>query len=281
LATKLNVPLETVDDQTKILLENLTKQLGLVARQGAAQTMSTLPPELREEQTGGSQSNIPPELRQAPPANIPPELRSQQTAISLNPESETAKEHDKLHHKHSVYSNKSHQHVHSYNHTHSGMDSSDANAEYSTSYPPVEIDDDKVSSIATLTVEYGHGKNRVRGSDAISESVLTSLQTDISSGMSNHSNGAVNTLSSSNTDKDRLENSSSQRHMNSNRGQQAKAGNGFLPRQLQSRPNNNYGRQQQQRPLANRQPHHMFNSRGGEPNSRPNQQPHGNQTRKW
>lgn len=348
LANKLSVPLETIDQQTRMLLENLTKQLGLVARQGGPledrsippelreqrssvppelrEQISSVPPELREQRSSVSselrerRSSVPPELRGHPSTSIPPELRSHQTPIPLDElgnggSDVTMGRQPGADHLSQYPTNTSDMrpllgHLSSAApvvHRSSGHinDLSNDSTAYCTSYPPPDIEENQrsrrsapvhtVASSGTVTVDYSHG--RARMSDTVtSESILASLQTDLTSSMG-HSNGEQPRLASLNSSslplKDKVRGFTHNVRMEigsrpMTNDQQSKAGNGFIPRQLQSRPitgGNVFDRPlPTNRPIMNQGNRPLVGVRpnmGSRPAMRPSRPQQTGQTRKW
>jgi len=293
LAQKLSVPLETIDEQTRSLLSNLTKQLGLVARQSAPSLdPETVPPELR-----ANRSHIPPELREQ--AHVPPELRNS-AGPSSRPDNVSNNSRDRP-------SSRA-----------SGGPTSGAllpapadndttqngDEDYCTSYPPPDMDERRSSGSSNnrsssdpVTVDYSHGRNRDRGDAVTTESILASLQTatsvssasqngvDSSRSASGSRSGGV---TNSNSIKERVQGYSNQQRaeISSRAPSNERAGNGFIPRQLQNQRNssssNSYDRSASQNRSSSNQPRPSQNQQrpllGPRPGIRPTQP---NQHRKW
>lgn len=289
LAEKLNVPLESIDDQTRWLLENLTKQLGLVARQAGPLEDSSIPPELREPSADIPRTTIPPELRDqqhistAPTNNtsttsIPSQLRSQQTTIPLdhmgdNVDRRVAEPVHSLSGYGGNPTGDSGIAMHNKPRTVS-MSSNDMSTDYCTSYPPPDMDDESSNRLANqppTVVDYSHGK---RGKDTVtSESILVSLQTDIAA--TNRSNGEPTRLSTHNSTSTPLQGKGQPFTQNSRADRDSgpnKAGNGFLPRQLHGRPNTFNGPRQAH-------PNPVRPNMGHRPSAP--QHPQSGQSRKW
>lgn len=295
LAEKLNVPLDSIDEQTRLLLENLTKQLGLVARQQAGPLGdSSMPPELRDQRQELPRTMLPPELREqhnVTSSSVPPELRSQQATIPLDHMGDNVKR--------KVPVQAQTQHGSGYSRDNATGDTrpsllskpddgalsrsmDDSTDDYCTSYPPPDMEEEETASISssqTLTVDYSHGK---RANDTVtSESILASLQTDLTSA-SGRSNGEQPKLSTRNMpsmDKVQKFTHNVRMEMGNRPVGPGKSGNGFIPRQLQSRPGNVLDRPVRPvRPELNR-PRLLQPNMG--PRQRPPRHPQPGQSRKW
>lgn len=282
LANKLNVPLETIDDQTRALLSNLTKQLGLVARQTApAPEERSIPPELRE-----NRSHIPPELREQ--SNVPPELRaSRQDSQSQRTDRQS-------------YSN-TRRSTGQQQESGRGLlpeptdNVTDDNDDYCTSYPPPDDLERRGTTSSkdrsSVSVNYSHGRNR--NTDSVtSESILASLHSDTTTSQQASLNGVDQSrLSSGNVPlKEKVQSFSNQvrSDIGSRSANSDRAGNGFIPRQLQSQrpaPGNVFDRPANQgRQGANQSRHSISPSRpllGQRPGSGPVRPNQPGQQRKW
>ena len=310
LAEKLNVPLESVDEQTRLLLENLTRQLGLVARQSGPLENSSIPPELRPQRSNVARSTVPPELREtqnASSTSVAAELREMQDVVSVsappevretqNVSASAAGKHrsqqrpipldhtadvvsmpkvDRYH----ISDNMNKPKVDRYGMTDPPIVSdrnSNSSNDYSTSYPPPELDEEistSVSSLAPVTIDYSHGR---RTDDAVtSESILASLQTDLISS-SSRSNGEQSMQSSTAVPlKEKIQGSAHKADMGNRHSNTNRTGNGLIPRQLRNRPNA-FERQ----PVANRSSsHQQLRPNMGHHQNRPSHPPPG-QSRKW
>lgn len=261
LAERLNVPLETIDNSTKQLLKNLALQLSMVARQTGGESVSdnsTLPPELRPQSNLPpelrGQTNIPPELRSQ--SNIPPELRSQSNIPpELRPHSKappTSRASIPLEDRSmsGAWSSDSFQSKPNAGKTllagSSQSRGDNSSSGYCTSYPPPDMDESTSRSGNPVTVDYSHGRRSGGDSNmkpVTSESILASLQSDLTSSAESNNGAQANKNYSSSAGvplKDKVKGFTQQvRQEIGSRGaepNQQGSGNGFLPRQLQNRP---------------------------------------------
>ena len=277
LAEKLNVPLETIDDQTRSLLSNLTKQLGLVARQSApVHNPDAVPPELR-----ANRSHVPPELRNeagpsSRPDNASAHVQDRPVPHQSRPRTSTSSSTGGL------------------LPAPSNNDSANNGSEdYCTSYPPPDMeerrssgaDNNRVSSSERLTVDYSHGRNRDRG-DAVSGDTMSSTsQNGVNSRAS--SSGGTSTATASSL-KDKVQGYGSRQgagEISSRSSSNERAGNGFIPRQLQSQrhnSSNSYDRSANQNRSSSNQPRPSLNQQRPLLGPRPGVSPmRPNQPRKW
>lgn len=271
LAEKLSVPLDTIDEPTRLLLENLTRQLGLVARQGGPVAERSIPPELREQRRSTAAGPQPPAA-----STVPPELRGRQATIPLD----TPTDNNNMNRGGGrAYNNHSNTAAVSQGQGHPrspprretsirntppprqrmSSNTTDNSNNYSTNYPPPDMEEQCMSSSSSgslvtstapaVMVDYSHG--RQRNPDAItSESILASLQSDLSTSSAGRVNGSqqsrVSSFNSSMPLKNKVQGFTQNirmeignRAISNDHNQQNKLVNGFLPRQLHSKPNSN------------------------------------------